>query len=45
MKILVTNDDGINAPGLTIMEDIAKELAGADGTVYTVAPSLETISR
>ena len=41
MKILFTNDDGINAPGLTIMEDIAKELAGADGTVYTVAPSLE----
>jgi len=35
MRILVTNDDGINAPGLKVMQDIAARLS-AD--VWTVAP-------
>ncbi|MCB1507752.1 MAG: 5'/3'-nucleotidase SurE, partial [Hyphomicrobiaceae bacterium] len=27
MKILITNDDGIHAPGLKILEEIARELS------------------
>ncbi|PQO24912.1 5'/3'-nucleotidase SurE [Rhodobacteraceae bacterium WD3A24] len=41
MRILVTNDDGINAPGLAVAEAIAAEIAGADGEVWTVAPAFE----
>ncbi|EAQ01843.1 acid phosphatase SurE [Pseudooceanicola batsensis HTCC2597] len=41
MRILVTNDDGINAPGLQILEAIAAELAGAEGEVWVVAPAFE----
>lgn len=41
MRILITNDDGINAPGLKICEMIARELAGPDGEVWTVAPAFE----
>ena len=41
MRILITNDDGINAPGLAVLETIAGELAGADGEVWTVAPAFE----
>jgi 5'-nucleotidase len=41
MRILITNDDGINAPGLAVLEQIATELAGADGTVWVVAPAFE----
>lgn len=41
MRILITNDDGINAPGLTVLEQIAAELAGADGEVWCVAPAFE----
>ncbi len=41
MRILLTNDDGINAPGLTVLEDIAKALAGPGGEVWTVAPAFE----
>ena len=41
MRILITNDDGINAPGLAILDDIAHELAGPDGEVWTVAPAFE----
>ncbi|MEO1603643.1 MAG: 5'/3'-nucleotidase SurE, partial [Pseudomonadota bacterium] len=41
MRILITNDDGINAPGLKVLEDIATEIAGADGEVWTVAPAFE----
>lgn len=41
MRILVTNDDGINAPGLTAAEAIAAELAGPDGEVWVVAPAFE----
>ena len=39
MKILVTNDDGINAPGLSVLENIANIIAGSDGEVWIVAPS------
>jgi len=41
MRILITNDDGIAAPGLKIMHDIAQTLAGPDGEVWTVAPAFE----
>ena len=41
MRILITNDDGINAPGLKVLEDIATEIAGEDGEVWTVAPAFE----
>ncbi len=41
MRILITNDDGINAPGLRVLTDIAHEVAGADGEVWTVAPAFE----
>src|SRR4051812_43405584 len=27
MRILITNDDGIHAPGLTVCEDIARQLS------------------
>ena len=41
MRILVTNDDGINAPGLVLAEEIAAEIAGPDGEVWVVAPDNE----
>ncbi|KUJ80616.1 stationary phase survival protein SurE [Ruegeria marisrubri] len=41
MRILLTNDDGINAPGLSVLEAIATQLAGPDGEVWTVAPAFE----
>lgn len=41
MRILITNDDGINAPGLSVLEQIAGEIAGPDGEVWTVAPAFE----
>ncbi|MFK7938997.1 MAG: 5'/3'-nucleotidase SurE [Roseovarius sp.] len=41
MRILITNDDGINAPGLAVLHDIATELAGPSGEVWTVAPAFE----
>ncbi|WP_340108622.1 5'/3'-nucleotidase SurE [Pikeienuella sp. HZG-20] len=41
MRILVVNDDGINAPGLRVAEEIAAELAGPDGEVWVVAPETE----
>lgn len=41
MRILVTNDDGINAPGLKIAQQIAHDIAGPDGEVWTVAPAFE----
>lgn len=41
MRILITNDDGINAPGLKVLEAIAAEIAGADGEVWIVAPAFE----
>ena len=41
MRILITNDDGINAPGLSALAGIAAQLAGPDGEVWTVAPAFE----
>lgn len=41
MRILITNDDGINAPGLKMLHTIATDLAGPDGDVWTVAPAFE----
>ena len=41
MRILITNDDGINAPGLAVLEQIAAEIAGDTGEVWTVAPAFE----
>jgi len=41
MRILVTNDDGINAPGLAVAEDIAREIAGPGGEVWVIAPDSE----
>ena len=41
MRVLITNDDGINAPGLAVMEAIATEIAGPKGEVWTVAPAFE----
>ncbi len=38
MHILITNDDGINAHGLTVMEDIARQLSD---DVTVVAPELD----
>ncbi|WP_419738085.1 5'/3'-nucleotidase SurE [Ruegeria sp.] len=41
MRILITNDDGINAPGLITLQAIAKDLSGPDGEVWVVAPAFE----
>jgi len=41
MRILITNDDGINAPGLVTLHHIATTLAGPAGEVWTVAPAFE----
>ena len=38
MRILVTNDDGIHAPGLALLEDIARQLSD---DVWVVAPAEE----
>jgi 5'-nucleotidase len=38
LRILVTNDDGINAPGLKVLENIARKLSS---DVWVVAPELE----
>jgi len=37
----ITNDDGINAPGLKTLTNIAHAVAGPDGEVWTVAPAFE----
>ena len=41
MRILITNDDGINAPGLAVLEKIAATIAGPQGEVWVVAPAFE----
>jgi 5'-nucleotidase len=41
MRILITNDDGINAPGLEVLTAIATSIAGPAGEVWTVAPAFE----
>jgi 5'-nucleotidase len=41
MHILITNDDGIMAPGLEVLHGLASQLAGPKGEVWTVAPQSE----
>ena len=41
MRILITNDDGITAPGLKVAEQIAADVAGPDGEIWVVAPASE----
>ena len=45
MRILVTNDDGVSAPGLEVAEGVARKVAEARGgdkaEVWTVAPAFE----
>ena len=41
MRILITNDDGIAAPGLKVLERLAADLAGPNGEVWIVAPAFE----
>ena len=41
MRVLITNDDGITAPGLAVAEEIAREVAGPDGEIWVVAPDNE----
>lgn len=41
MRVLITNDDGISAPGLAVAEAIGAELAGSSGEVWVVAPAFE----
>jgi len=38
MRILITNDDGIHAPGLAVLEDIARELSD---DIWIVAPETD----
>lgn len=41
MRIMITNDDGITAPGLAVLKSIADEIAGPSGEVWTIAPATE----
>ena len=41
MRILITNDDGITAPGLKVLEAIATDIVGPKGEVWIVAPAFE----
>ena len=41
MRILITNDDGITAPGLEVLTGIAEEIGGAEAEIWTVAPAFE----
>ena len=41
MRILITNDDGINAPGLEVLTENAIAIAGPKGEVWTVAPAFK----
>ncbi|MBR9862801.1 MAG: 5'/3'-nucleotidase SurE [Rhodobacteraceae bacterium] len=40
MRIMITNDDGISAPGLMALHEIASAIAGEEN-VWTVAPAFE----
>ena len=40
MRILLTNDDGINAPGLQVLEAIARNLTNEEN-IFIIAPSGE----
>ena len=43
MRILLTNDDGIHAPGLGVLEEIARAPRAA--TYYLLAQAAEAIGR
>jgi 5'-nucleotidase len=40
LRVLVTNDDGIDAPGLSVLTDVAENLA-PDAKIWVVAPLIE----
>ena len=40
MRILITNDDGINAPGLKVLETIARSLTD-EKNIFIIAPTSE----
>jgi len=40
MRILITNDDGINAPGLKVLETIARSLTDEEN-IFIIAPTSE----
>lgn len=41
MRILLTNDDGISAPGLAVLEQIAVEVGGPQAEIWVAAPAFE----
>ncbi|MFK7943849.1 MAG: 5'/3'-nucleotidase SurE [Paracoccaceae bacterium] len=41
MRVLITNDDGITAPGLAVAEEIVAEVAGPNAEIWVVAPDNE----
>ena len=41
LRILLTNDDGVHAPGLAVMQKIASQINGGDVEVWTIAPMSE----
>ncbi len=41
MRILITNDDGITAPGLEVLSEIARAVGGPEAEIWTVAPAFE----
>jgi glycine/D-amino acid oxidase-like deaminating enzyme len=45
MRILVTNDDGINAPGLAVLEEIAADIAGPEGRGLGGRPRVRAVGR
>ena len=45
MRILLTNDDGIAAPGLRLLAQFAQKVAGKDGEVLIAAPLVEHSGR
>ncbi|NOX99242.1 MAG: hypothetical protein GXP30_05875, partial [Verrucomicrobia bacterium] len=41
MTILITNDDGITAPGLSALRDVCRSLGVNTANIHTVAPDQE----
>lgn len=40
MRILITNDDGVDSPGLHALRQIARDIAGPAGDVWVSAPEM-----
>lgn len=38
MRVLITNDDGIDAPGIAVAAELAREVGGAETEIWVVAP-------